>query len=120
MYWTMQGFQGKEKRWIDLQLPLYRILLANEMDFQGQLELGYFNLPKAINDTGITIWENLQEEQLKSAKHCTESVIKDILNRKFWPPTARVQYDDFESLFPADITDCIDTESFEAFMKRYS
>ncbi len=114
------SINGKEKRWIDLQLPLYRILLADEMDFKGQLELGYFNLPKAINDTGIIIWENFREEQLESARNCTESVIEDILNRKFWPPTAKVQYDDFESLFPADITDCIDTESFEAFMKRYS
>ena len=108
---------GKEKRWIDLQLPFYLILLANEIDFGDNVELGYFNLPKAINDTGITIWENFREEQLESARHCAQSIIEDILNQRFWPPAARIKYDDFEDLFPTDIADCIDIESFEAFMK---
>jgi len=30
----------------------------------------------------------------------------------------RVQYDDFETLFPADVPDCIDVEAFEAFMRK--
>ncbi|MBT4513415.1 MAG: hypothetical protein HOC20_14575, partial [Chloroflexi bacterium] len=108
---------GKEKSWIDLQLPLYRILLPEE-EFGSQIELGYFNLPKAIGDTGITIWEEMGIDHLDSARHCAENVIEGIRNLRFWPPAARVKYDDFENLFPAEISDCIDEQPFEAFMKR--
>ena len=109
---------GKEKRWIDLQLPLYRILLPKEKSSDSRIELGYFNLPKATDETGVAIWEDLDDDLLESARTCAESIIKDIRRRRFWPPVERVQYDDFENLFPADVADCIDVEAFEAFMRK--
>ena len=109
---------GKEKRWVDLQLPLYRILLPKEEVFKNQIELGYFNLPKAVNDTGVVVWEDLDGELLESAKTCAESIVEDIQNCRFWPPAKKVAYDNFESLFPAGIPDCIDVAAFETFMGK--
>jgi len=107
---------GKVKRWTDLQLPLYRMLLPEKEIFLSPIELGYFNLPKAVNDTGVVIWEDFNDELLESARSCAESVVKDIQNLKFWPPASKVQFDDFESLFPDDIPNCIDVPAFETFM----
>ena len=109
---------GKERRWVDLQLPLYRILLPKEQLYENKIELGYFNLPKAVDDTGVVIWEDLNDELLKSARTCAEFIVEDIRNRRFWPPVERVQNDDFESLFPVGVPDCIDVPAFEAFMRK--
>jgi len=109
---------GKEKRWVDLQLPLYKILLPEGEIFENQIELGYFNLPKAVNDTGVVIWEDFDGELLESARTCAESIVRDIQNRRFWPPAKKVTCDDFESLFPAAVPDCIDVTVFETFMKE--
>lgn len=109
---------GKEKRWTDLQLPLYRMLLPEKEIFKSPIELGYFNLPKAVRDTGVVIWGKFCDEFMEAAGSCAESIIKDIRNRRFWPPVSKVQYDDFECLFPADIPipDCINVTTFKAFM----
>jgi len=108
----------REKRWIDLQLPLYSLLLPEERLSDSTVELGYFNLPKATDDTGVVIWDGLDDHLLASARLCARSVVEDIRSRRFWPPIKRVKYDDFESLFPGDIPDCVDAEAFEAFMRR--
>lgn len=108
----------KEKRWVDLQLPLYRLLVPEGRFSDGTVELGYFNLPKATDETGVVIWEGLDAHLLASARLCAESIVEDIRNRRFWPPIKRVKYEDFESLFPGDIPDCIDVEAFEPFMRK--
>jgi ATP-dependent helicase/nuclease subunit B len=109
---------GEERRWTDLQLPLYRLLLPPNTYPGSMAEAGYFNLPKATDETGVVIWEDLDDHLLESARTCAESIIEDIRSRRFWPPVKRVHYDDFESLFPADVPDCIDAEAFEAFMRE--
>ena len=109
---------GKEKRWVGLQLPLYQILFPQDKYPDSKIELGYFNLPKAIDETGVVIWEGLDADLLESARFCAESIVEDILNRRFWPPVKKLQHDDFESLFPADIPNCMDAEAFEAFMRK--
>jgi len=117
--YMMVAINGKVKRWTDLQLPLYRMLLPQKALFQSPIELGYFNLPKAVSDTGVVIWENFSAELMESARSCAESMVKDIQNRRFWPPVSEVQYDDFESLFPPDTTDIpdyINVTAFEVFM----
>ena len=82
------------------------------------VELGYFNLPKATDETGVVIWEGLDDHLLASARICAESIVEDMRNRRFWPPVKRVQYDDFEGLFPQDVPDCIDVEAFQSFMRK--
>ena len=108
---------GKQKRWTDLQLPLYRILLPKEEYTENKIELGYFNLPRATDDTAVVIWEDLNDDLVESARACAQCIVEDIRNRRYWPPMERVQYDDFESLFPATVPDCIDVAAFEVFMR---
>ena len=84
-------------RWIDLQLPLYLILLPDS--FGDDVETAYFNLPKAVTHTGVVPWEGLDASGRASADACARDVIRRIRERVFWPPTERVDYDDFESLF---------------------
>ena len=108
---------GKRKRWTDLQLPLYRMLLPGEEYRGNNVELGYFNLPGATDATGVALWEDLDEHLAESARACAEHIIEDIRNRRFWPPVQSVQYDDFEALFPGPVADCVDVPAFEAFMR---
>jgi len=115
--YMLADVNGKQKRWTDLQLPLYRILLPKDKYPESKVELGYFNLPKATDGTGVAIWEDLNDDLVESARVCAQHIVEDIRNRRFWPPVERVEYDDFESLFPAAVPDCIDVAAFEAFMR---
>ncbi|MFW5894243.1 MAG: RecB family exonuclease, partial [Verrucomicrobiota bacterium] len=87
----------KERAWTDLQLPLYALLCDSVPD--GAIpECGYFNLPKAVTQTGIQLWDNLTAAHLQSAARCAAGVAQSILDGVFWPPAETLQYDDFESL----------------------
>ncbi len=107
---------GKDKQWKDLQLPLYRILLPED-EFSGKIEAGYFNIPKSLNDTGFIGWEGLDIALLESAKKCALEIIQDIQSLKFWPPSNKVDYDDFAGIFPASISECVKGEEFQAYLE---
>ena len=109
---------NKAKRWLDLQLPLYRILLAGQEALQGSFETGFFNLPKAVGGAGLELWEGFNEGLMQSAEACVQGVVADILNRRFWPPAEKLQYDDYGDLFHGGITQCIDGEAFQAYLKE--
>ena len=115
--WAIALINGKRKRWTDLQLPLYRLLLPEEHASALSVEIGYFNLPKATSDTGIQIWDSFSQDLLSSSEKCAGGVIESIRNRQFWPPAPKVSFDDFAHLFPADIADCIELPSFADFTK---
>ena len=88
---------GKKPRaWVDLQLPLYHIMLSQQL--QGEIEVGYFALPSAGAEAGVYPWE-LTEEITSSALVCARGVIADIRAGHFWPPAAKPGYDDFADLF---------------------
>jgi len=99
----------KPRRWTDLQLPLYVWLLRHgaladpapaplPADAWEQAQVAYFNLPKAVADTALTIWEDFDTHTLDSATACATEVARRIRNNQFWPPTERVSFDNFESL----------------------
>lgn len=99
----------KLKCWTDLQLPLYQLLLEKEGNFKdGKIVCGYFNLPKAISDTGIEIWDGMGDVYLKDAEKCASGVIENIRNGIFWPPNENVKYDDFEKLFFGSPLDAVE------------
>jgi len=110
------AIQGKnkpvEKQWIDLQLPLYGMLNSGSLSDSNPCELGYFNLPKAVNETGVEIWEGYDQSLAVSAERCVRGVIQDLQERRFWPPSENVRYDDFETLFPASAEECFDVSDF--------
>ena len=99
---------GKPKRWKDLQLPLYRMML--EQEYGSAVECGYFNLPKAVSRTGVAVWKELDADLIASAKECAEGVVDAIGNRVFWPPAEKVTWDDFETLFFDSVEASVDVE----------
>jgi ATP-dependent helicase/nuclease subunit B len=91
--------EGKKTRvWTDLQLPLYLEAVADEFPAAA---CGYFNLPKAVGETGIHLWEAYSPELRISALRCAEGVCKALSAGDFWPPSETVESedDDFAGLF---------------------
>jgi hypothetical protein len=77
----------KDGRWIDLQLPLYRHLWRQAVHLPdiSAIELGYFNLPKELDETQVVLatWD---EQVLASADSRAEQVIQELHSSLFWPP----------------------------------
>ncbi len=91
--WLKVMHRGREKRWVDLQLPLYRLALAEE--FGRDLECAYFNLPKAISETGLSFWEDDDGQLQAAAEACAQGVAQAIETGDFWPPVDQVaRWDD--------------------------
>jgi len=84
-----------EKEWIDLQLPLYR-LMARSLGVTGNVRLGYILLPKSVEDTGFRI-ADWTDEELAAADEAARQVIREIRQGVFWPPepAANPAWDDF-------------------------
>ena len=62
--------------------------------------------------------KDFSADLLESANRCARGVVSDIKNRRFWPPSQKIRYDEFENLFTADPVLCVNAESFEMFMNR--
>ncbi len=71
--------------WIDLQLPLYRRLIAG-LGIEGPVELGYICLPKDTSRTGHLLAE-WSDEDLDDADLAAEEVVRRVRNSDFWPRT---------------------------------
>ena len=89
-------YNDLQYRWQDLQLPLYRIGL--DMKHDHDIVCGYFNLPKAVGDTGIHVWDHLCGIHDDAAIRCAEGVIQDVQSGKFWPHANVGRWDDFAAL----------------------
>jgi len=105
---------GKEQRWKDLQLPLYRLLLGAVEDADvAPPELAYFNLPKTVDDAAVAVWNEFNEVLYESALTCAHGVVEGILKGVFWPPSARVEHDDFGELFYDNADLCFEVPGWE-------
>ena len=107
---------GRERAWRDLQLPLYRLLLEKQGAFAGEgaIQVGYFNLPKALGETGIEVWEEFDAAMRHEALNCVEGVLEDIARGRFWPPRDDVRHDEFERLFPGAAEDYVEPGALAA------
>jgi len=97
--WT-EDENGRAKQWTDLQLPLYRWLAGTREECPPgtALQVAYFQLPKAVNETALVSWE--QEPALAdSALAALDFIVNQIRNEVWGPPAERMRYDDFEALF---------------------
>ncbi|HWA86010.1 MAG TPA: PD-(D/E)XK nuclease family protein [Opitutus sp.] len=103
---------GKTRVWTDLQLPLYLRALAAE---GGAAECGYFNLPKAVGETGIRAWADYSRELDAAAWRCALGVTAAIRAGEFWPPaewTGReAERDDFAALFLRGAAESVEWEA---------
>jgi ATP-dependent helicase/nuclease subunit B len=108
---------GKPRRWCDLQLPLYTALVEAELREAGWPRVAYFNLPKAVGDTGLIAWDGFSEALRASGLDCAREVVRRIRARQFWPPAEGIRYDDFETLIPDDPEAGFEVERLRAFMR---
>ena len=92
---------GSGYLWQDLQLPLYAAALAHRGLKPD--ELGYFTLPKSVQDTKILLWEDFDDEWLEQALACAAEVVRRLQEGRFWPPADKARNGDFEALFLGDV-----------------
>jgi ATP-dependent helicase/nuclease subunit B len=72
--------------WVDLQLPLYRHLVAG-LGISGPVKLAYIVLPKDTSKVGALPAE-WTDEDLASADAAAADVIRGVRQERFWPPTS--------------------------------
>ncbi|MCC5024676.1 MAG: PD-(D/E)XK nuclease family protein [Candidatus Synoicihabitans palmerolidicus] len=82
--WLQVERLGRTKRWVDLQLPLYRRALVESHG--REVECAYFNLPKAVGETSLEQWPEDEPELQSAAEYCAEQVAVAIAAGHYWPP----------------------------------
>jgi ATP-dependent helicase/nuclease subunit B len=100
--WARVTCEGKERVWTDLQLPLYLHALPGLITgAEARAACGYFNLPKAIGDTGFAGWDGYTLELQEAAMRCARGVLAAVREEKFWPPNELIdaERDAFAELF---------------------
>ncbi len=84
----------KKGEWVDLQLPLYYLMLEKEQPGINPC-LGYINLSADVNATSLQ-WAKWSIEELQEAETVAKQVVNDVSMCRFWPPRdLGLGYDDF-------------------------
>lgn len=92
---------GVMRQWSDLQLPLYAAALrAHGLEPQ---EVGYFALPKSVQDTRVLLWEDFGAAWIESALACAGEAVRRMREGIFWPPAPKGRDAGFDDLFLGDI-----------------
>lgn len=94
--WKFTEAGGKVGAWQNLQLPLYARIMSRH--YGKPVAVGYVNLPRALGEAKVEMWEGVDETLLDSAESCAKGVIASIRAARFWPPAEKIKYDDFEPL----------------------
>lgn len=107
--------EGKQYRWIDLQLPLY--VHSQQKPGEGRAGVAYFNLAKTLEKSEIAPWADFTQSHIDSALACAQAVIVQIKEGIFWPPNPEVRedYDDFAPLFPDGIENSVQAKAFQHY-----
>ncbi|MGA0845723.1 MAG: PD-(D/E)XK nuclease family protein [Luteolibacter sp.] len=82
--------------WTNLQLPLYAEHIRQT--HQSLAIPCYISLGNTETHTKLSEWEKFDSYLLDSAMQCADWVVKQIDAAVFWPPAAKVGYDEFKSL----------------------
>ncbi len=100
--------KGKELRWIDLQVPLYHLALAQR--FPGEpITAGYVTLGRTAEEVGLDPWTGLDETILTSAQSCAVGVINAIRQGIFWPANERMpEWDEFRAMLSPTAAEAVD------------
>jgi ATP-dependent helicase/nuclease subunit B len=93
-------YDGKSAFWKDLQLPLYRYLVPHiwEEHKDKEIEVGYVLLPADPDDTGIEMLP-MDQDEFGSAVQCAEEIASLVSKGIFWPPSEKVDFDNFADWF---------------------
>lgn len=90
--------QGKSAnfQWHNLQLPLYAAALVASGEVLAVP--CYFCLRATEAEVRIHPWQDFEMADLEAARNCADWVADQIANEVFWPPAAKVSYEDYEIL----------------------
>lgn len=79
---------GNSDGWTDLQLPLYRHLVAklDNCPAPDKIQLGYVQLPKDLKQINFTMADWTADE-LRAADEAAKTVVRGVRQGSFWPPT---------------------------------
>ena len=77
-------FNGKQKAWVDLQLPLYR-KIAEKLFLGKTIETAYLVLAADPEESDVMAFE-ISDELLDSALACAEATACRMTKGIFWPP----------------------------------
>lgn len=110
--WARFEEGGKPHRWVDLQIPLYLLSLAER--FPGRtISGGHVSLGPTEAEVVLDVWEGLDEERLASAKACAEGVVAGVRGKVFWPPAEKLPWrDPFEELLFGEAEESVDSRGF--------
>lgn len=74
-----------DQEWTNLQLPLYRLLAQEIPEIEGQVELGFFVLPKDVSKVDVLV-ANWTAADFAKADETAHDVIRALRQQIFWPP----------------------------------
>jgi len=81
---TPEQTHRKHKKWVDLQLPLYRHL-ASSLGISGPVQLGYVLLPKDVSRVRFCV-AKWTDQDLTEVDEVAHEVVRGIRREDFWPP----------------------------------
>jgi ATP-dependent helicase/nuclease subunit B len=87
---------GKHSIWKNLQLPLYALARSNDSEHTPLP--AYIHLGQTEENVKLSIWDKFSHEDLASAKACMDWITSRLSERAFWPPSEKVEYDDYALL----------------------
>ena len=87
--------ESKSYRWIGLQLPLYALALKQKYP---SISFGFFNIPEVGSDVGIKLLGPCDSQLLSAAHRCAEGLVADVKAGRFWPPSPKPEYEDYDSI----------------------
>jgi len=100
---------GKPRRWLDLQLPLYALAVAAKHPDAPSVDAAYICLPAAVDGIGLKEWKRdsksgttWSRDLLDSAEWCAKEAVRRMSAGIFWPPSVDLKYDDFEDMLLGD------------------
>lgn len=97
MWKCFRHSDGKAYLWKDLQLLLYAAALR--LNGLRPESVGYFTLPKSVQETKVLTWQDYSDEWVDRALECAAEVVRRLREGRFWPPAARAYDRGFEELF---------------------
>ena len=101
-----QQTHRKKGDWVDLQLPLYR-LLVHDLHLEGAIQLGYINLPGDLKqvDHNIADWttDDLASADEKARQLATD--IRDLRIESIRPATGRMMKDELARICQDTVVD---------------
>lgn len=95
---------GRDRRWANLQLPIYAAFVQEHFNTGELPQVGYINLPRAVGDVGFSPWEGFDQGMLDHALvwagHAIEHIKAGHFHQAAELSAQEREWDDFYELAP--------------------